>query len=69
MKSSVNLTRRLMTFAFGYRAIAALEAADIIREITGDKRHQVWAAHELLEAVDVFNARLRRRVTSRKLGS
>jgi Fic family protein len=44
-----------------YRTIDVLVAADVLVEVTGDRRHRIWVAHELLDAVDAFTARLGKR--------
>lgn len=41
-----------------YRAVDALVEADVLSEITGGQRNQIWAATELLNAVDGFIGRL-----------
>ena len=46
-----------------YRALDHLVNVGVLHEITGDRRNRIWAAPELLDAVDSFNARLARRRT------
>jgi hypothetical protein len=50
-----------------YRAIDTLLEAGVLREIRGFKRHQIWAADEVLEAVDSLNARLGKATAARIL--
>ena len=44
-----------------YRAIDSLVESGILSEITGDRRNQIWAATELLDAVDGLIRRLGKR--------